>query len=284
MRYISYLIFFIAMAAGPSSLSAQETRYRVELLVLTHLRSEAEPREMPELIDYSAAVDFLTPVVEEDTEDTEAPAGDADDTEAKFPPEESPPEEDPNRLEHIEQMSSVMEEAWRRLRLSAPFRPQQYLSWEQGSQEPFPALRVHDLETVLVDDPWADQRAVPEEQETVFTDTTAGEPDLAFMGPPLPDPTFYYRLDGTATLIRTRFLHLELDLQLREAVWEPDQTALTRDAGDNEETMARPTSFLVHTLHQSRQVRTGRMEYFDGPMLGVLAYITEIKPPDEEEP
>jgi hypothetical protein len=51
-----------------------------------------------------------------------------------------------------------MQEAWRRLRLSAPFRPQQYLSWEQGNQEPFPALRIHDLEVVLVKDPKARER------------------------------------------------------------------------------------------------------------------------------
>jgi hypothetical protein len=32
----------------------------------------------------------------------------------------------------------------------------------------------------------------------------------------------------------------------------------------------------VHRLEQSRPVRSGRMEYFDGPVLGVLAWITDI--------
>jgi hypothetical protein len=32
----------------------------------------------------------------------------------------------------------------------------------------------------------------------------------------------------------------------------------------------------VYRLEQTRPVRTGRMEYFDGPVLGVLAWITDI--------
>jgi hypothetical protein len=45
-----------------------------------------------------------------------------------------------------------------------------------------------------------------------------------------------------------------------------------------------PTSFLVHRLEQSRVVRTGRMEYFDGPVLGVLAWVTDISESVAEEP
>ena len=40
--------------------------------------------------------------------------------------------------------------------------------------------------------------------------------------------------------------------------------------------------FLVHGLEQSRQVRSARMEYFDGPVIGVLAWVTTI--PLEESP
>jgi len=38
-----------------------------------------------------------------------------------------------------------------------------------------------------------------------------------------------------------------------------------------------PSSFQVHSLKQSRQVKSGRMEYFDGPVLGVLAFITPVE-------
>ncbi len=37
-----------------------------------------------------------------------------------------------------------------------------------------------------------------------------------------------------------------------------------------------PSAFLVHRLEQSRPVRSGRMEYFDGPVLGVLAWLSDI--------
>jgi hypothetical protein len=32
----------------------------------------------------------------------------------------------------------------------------------------------------------------------------------------------------------------------------------------------------VHTLQQSRQVQIQRMEYFDGPVFGVLALVSRI--------
>jgi len=182
----------------------------------------------------------------------------------------------------LEEMSDVMQEAWRRLRASAPFRPEQYLSWEQGNQEPFPVLRIHDLDVVMTEDPWAEARAELQEQlenndaTTVFADA-AGLDELnnETFGPELPDPIQYFRLDGTVALTRSRFLHLALDLQFREAVWNP-QTILEPAMELPETGEPQPASFLVHNLEQSRQVRSGRMEYFDGPVLGVLVFITSI--------
>jgi hypothetical protein len=31
-------------------------------------------------------------------------------------------------------------------------------------------------------------------------------------------------------------------------------------------------------MEQNRQVKTGQVEYFDGPVLSVLAYVTAIEP------
>ena len=45
-----------------------------------------------------------------------------------------------------------------------------------------------------------------------------------------------------------------------------------------------PTGFLLHRLAQSRVVRTDRMEYFDGPVLGVLAWVTDISETVAEGP
>jgi hypothetical protein len=174
-------------------------------------------------------------------------------------------------------MSNVMQEAWRRLRLSGPFRPEQYLSWEQGDQEPFPALRVHDLKAVMIDDPWAEFRIEPDNSATVFADAAGLD------GPALPDPITYYRLDGTVMLKRSRFLHLDLDLELREPVWAQD-ILVAQGMADIDDQPVQPSSFQVHEMKQSRQVRTGRMEYFDGPVLGVLAWITAVEEESGETP
>ncbi|NNK33618.1 MAG: hypothetical protein HKP02_10870 [Xanthomonadales bacterium] len=276
---------------------AQEDRYRVEILVLTHLHHAEEPRETPFVNDYSDALDFLAPEEEEDDEAFEDDDGsesvDAapDDIAAKPLGEEDaePAEVAANAVFPVEDMSEVMAEAWRRLRLSAPFRPEQYLSWEQGSQPPFPALRVHDQEAVWVDDPWADVRAalaeLPDLDPGVFGVAPGATDDVSkdsSSEQPLPEPTVYYRLDGKVTLRRTRFLHLDLDLQLREAVFDQSAAPITplQEPGLQGEPPPppKPDAYLAFGLQQSRQVKTGRMEYFDSPVLGVLAYISIVEP------
>jgi len=268
---------------------AEGTRYRVELLVLTHLRHNQEPEEQKRPEDYSSAVDFLTPPKEESEEVADEAEQEAIDAAENLLVAEEP---DPNALIHVEEMSDAMREAWRRLRLSGPFRPEQYLSWEQGDEEPFPALRIHDLEVVLVDDPYAELRLELQEQAleetenesepTVFADAAGLVSLNENEEPELPDPTLYYRLDGAVTLKRMRFLHLVLDLQLREAVWDEEYQAVSEiDVAELEKPS--PSAFRVHELQQSRQVKTRRMEYFDGPVLSVLAFITSIQVAAERE-
>ena len=277
MRYSIYLILFIICVLNAVPVLAQDTRYRVELLVLTHLHHDQEPRELKYLEDYSPATDFLAPPKPEEEEDEEGITGAEEITAAE--------ERDPNAVIHIEEMSDVMREAWRRLRLSAPFRPQQYLSWEQGSEAPFPALRIHDLEVIMVVDPYAEQRLelLEQEQVTVFADAAGLDAQDEAEESGLPDPTVFYRLDGAVTLKRTRFLHLELDLQLREALWD-EESLVPAEAMAPENEKPRPSAFLVHTLQQSRQVKTARLEYFDGPVLSVLAFISSIQSDSVDTP
>ena len=272
MRYLNYLILFIICLLLATPVLAQDTRYRVELLVLTHLHHVQEPRELPFLEDYSPAMDLLAPPAA--VEKAEGDEEEADIDLAAVPETEEP---DPNAIVHIEEMSEVMREAWRRLRLSAPFRPEQYLSWEQGSTEPFPALRIHDPEVIMVVDPYAEQRLelLEQAQTTVFADSAGLDSLDETEEPELPDPVVFYRLDGSVTLKRTRFLHLELDLQLREAVWDEESLARA-EVMTPEYEKPQPSAFQVFALRQSRQVKTRRMEYFDGPVLSVLAYITSI--------
>jgi hypothetical protein len=322
MNYKLYLIVFLTLVCLSLSAFAQDKRYRIEIIVLSHLQHDAVPLETDWLRDFSEATDFLyVPEVDEDDEEANGATADAEEATADsgsaepgalvdvsgtellpgaelLPGEEAEP--DPlMAVVHIETMSEVMQESWRRLRLSGPFRPEQYLSWEQGADEPFPLLRIHNEEIVLLDDPWADLRAEPEEdadaaaaeaeEPIVFSDQGSilpGEPEPA-EEVELPEPTRFHQIDGTVMLKRTRFLHLDLDLELREAVF--DEMALTRalilqEEGDGQEEsedgeleIPQPSSFLTHSLKQSRQVKSQRMEYFDGPVLSVLAYITRVE-------
>jgi len=213
MYYVTKLIYFIILVLCANPLLAQDTRYRVELLVLTHLNHGEEAADSNEISDYSSAIDFLTPVeeTEEDAEE-ETKIENLARMEAAEPlpqiiDSEVEEEPDPNALVHMEEMSEVMRETWRRLRLSAPFRPQQYLSWEQGNQEPFPALRIHDLEVIMSKDKYAKQRLEmqeadlledeserQEQRELIFADPAGiseltGDPEQ----PALPEPALYYR-------------------------------------------------------------------------------------------
>ncbi len=301
MRYVYYLILFIICILSTDRAFAEGTRYRVELLVLTHIRHNQEPEELKRPSDYSSAVDFLTPPKEESEEEIDGEGANESEqaqdeaVQATIAATEEllvAAEPDPNALIHVEEMSDTMRESWRRLRLSGPFRPEQYLSWEQGDEEPFPALRIHDLEVVLVDDPYAELRLElleqaleeidNESEPTVFVDAAGLDALNGNEEPELPDPTLYYRLDGAVTLKRTRFLHLGLDLQLREAIWDEEDLSIS-EFDEEEQEQPSPAAFLVHELQQSRQVKTGRMEYFDGPVLSVLAFITSFQLAAERE-
>jgi hypothetical protein len=162
-------------------------------------------------------------------------------------------------------------------------------------------LRIHDLEAVLVEDPWAEQRLELEnpEESHVFGDTIAATTGADVLqseteaADPLPDPIAYYRLDGTVSLVRRRFLHLAMAIEWREPVFEETLAPLFVDApalpsavvdADTPPIVPLPSAFLVYRLEQSRPVRSGRMEYFDGPVLGVLAWITDISDTLTPEP
>ena len=307
MIYRIFLIVILIFYVAPGM--AGEKRYRVEILVLSLLQHEAVPSDVEWLRDFSSSLDFLKVEDSEATQDDELfpdkdqpeePWADVND---ELFSDEDQPEEPWADVIAVESMSDAMLEAWRRLRLSALFRPEQYLSWEQSADEPFPSLRIHDLEVLLMDDPYADLRetdgveAKEEEKEktVVFTDQANPLPGDAIeqaagesvVEPELPEPTLYYRIDGTVMLRRLRFLHLDLDLELRQAVFdEPLLTpapSVNRESESGEPELPLPTSFLIHKLKQSRQVKSQRMEYFDSPVLGVLAWITAFELEEEVE-
>lgn len=330
MLYRVLLIVYLILYASVSM--AGEKRYRIEILVITHIEHEAMPAEAESLRDFSASLDFLTPEDDDDpgdeneADDDEAThakdieteliilnellvdeSGDSEatpglETDSELLPEEIDPWAD---VVAVEDLSDVMREAWRRLRLSAPFRPEQYLSWEQSVDEPFPSLRIHDLEVILIDDPCVDLREIDaiaanedaegEDKPVVFSDqgnilpgdSIEENPVVSAEEPEWPEPTLFYRIDGTVMLRRSRFLHLDLDLELRQAVFDDQALArtpiLSSESETSEPELPVPSSFLIHTLKQSRQVKSQRMQYFDSPVLGVLAWITPFETEDEAE-
>ncbi len=293
MIYRIFVIVILIFITAPGM--AGEKRYRVEILVLSLLQHEAVPSDAEWLPDFSSSLDFLKVEDGEGTQDDELFDDDELFTDDELYADEDQAEEPWADVIFVESMSDVMLEAWRRLRLSALFRPEQYLSWEQSADEPFPSLRIHDLEVIQMDDPYADLRgtdavkAEEEDKTVVFTDRGNKLPgdsseqaaEESAEEPELPEPILFYRIDGTVMLRRLRFLHLDLDLELRHAVF--DEQLLTPASSVNGESesgmpaLPLPTSFLIHKLKQSRQVKSQRMEYFDSPVLGVLAWITSFE-------
>jgi hypothetical protein len=253
---------------GCPGVRAADSGYRVELLVLRHLDGQAELQPQTTLRDFSAALDLLLPPAEVTAEEPAVAGGTpVPNTEAQpLTAEEEPEAADPaTQIALVETQSDTMQLAWQRLRGSSAYRPELYLSWQQPGQQPFPLIRLHDQQVLIEDDPRA---GLPMNVD--------GDGETTAIA--LAEPTRFYRLDGTARLRRSRFLHLDIDIEYREplsggAAQAQPPTAADRAYGA---TAPQPTAFLVHTLQQSRQVQIQRMEYFDGPVFGVLALVSRI--------
>lgn len=389
MKSTLYLALIFVFLLPVSANSAEEQRYRIELLLVRHLDGLSEWEPVEDLNDFSDSLDLTPPVKEEPL------PGDEQQKERSEPPSEEPETKDgtlkpdenllaSNDLDNaensdgleddllleeepepvtvlIESLSDPMQQAWRRLRLSATFRPELSLAWEQAEFEPFPLIRFHDSEVLIEDDPYTELRVELEkiqfQKAHTFTDTNtsqnlingiidnardAGEnlddapgdeewPDCeepltsiaaleALTGhtdslgetdidekptsefdpnddlnpneanlyevdcrPVIPDSTLYYRVDGTARLRKSRFLHLDLNIEMRETLTTDDLLSLPGATDVGVTQMTNSTLFRVYKIEQSRQVQTQDIEYFDGPVIGVLALITRIEVVPEPE-
>lgn len=265
----------------------QVRRYRIELLVLTHLNPPDDVVPETAITDYSGSLDLLNPPPVETTDgeetvaeilpsslpdqagDTGSPASEAQEL---LPGDAPEPMEDPNAVVWLETPSDTMDQAWRRLRSSNSFRPEVYFSWEQSNQQPFPVLRVHDATVLFEEDPFAGLRLAAETSPPVVPDS--GEDAPAEL---LPEPLRFYRIDGTASLRKTRYLHLDLDLQLRIP-------ARAADAGPEDPELSRSSTWDIFPIQQSRRIQTQNVEYFDGPVIGVLALVSRIDATPDDEP
>jgi hypothetical protein len=155
---------------------------------------------------------------------------------------------------------------WSRLQRLEAYEPLAMLSWEQSQVDFHPPVRVHDEQVI---------------------DERPGPPLLVFQADPavpaLPvEPPMYrlYRLDGSVQLRRSRFLHIDLDLEYR--IGEPAQSrnfvlgpAASASPAEAEQ-LVPIEPFHIHHLRQSRQVKPGEVHYFDSAWLGALVRVTAL--------
>ena len=232
LKWMLVLLFLYSAVACPES-----GNYRIEVLLFNHLDPGSEAAQLDEIRSFHAYPSLDKPMV------SEAPM-------------------------KLDVMSSTMQDAWRRLRLSADFRPLLFVAWEQSRIDYHPPVRVHDDELIAehLDFPY----------QLAFIDLQSPDMFDHYLAP-------YYRLDGTVQLVRSRFLHLNLDLEYRQDLLpRPAPLSASREEAIElsiqQEQALDPTPgpgpALVHALVQSRQVRTAQMQYFDTPYLGALVRIT----------
>jgi hypothetical protein len=236
---------------------AESGNYRVEVLVFSHLDSSFVAQERDEIRSFANVMQL----------------------------DEIQPQAAPVQLDV---MSTMMQDSWRRLKLSASYRPLLFASWEQSRIDYHPPVRLHDEDMI------AEHLHFP--HRVAFVDLRSADMFKDYRAP-------YYRLDGTAQLVRSRFLHLNLDLEFRQEllprpVPEMDESPpvdilfaqpaeqqpspvipffhLPEEEGEPPEEVMEPGPgpALVYSLQQSRQTRVDQMQYFDTPFLGALVRVT----------
>ena len=258
-RLLPFLLIFLSSVA-----LAESGAYRVEVIIFRNLDVIAETIPTEELRSFSQF-----PSLEEPKLPKAPPEGHAGELPDGAPSEliEVLRTNLPDDLHVIEQKGSSMDGVWRRLRSSQGYRPLLYASWDQNRTDYYPPMRVHDQQVI-------DTQLRPP-TNIVIADLAADDPLAAYR-------SIFYQLDGSVQLKRSRFLHLFLDLEYREK--RPVVPTETFIAGSNDalpEAQSDDGNKIQHgvfSLKQNRQVRTGRMQYFDTPYFGALILVSAIRP------
>jgi len=247
----------LLLLAASSAALADSGAYRVEIIVFRNLSATAEMAAAPELRSFSRFPD-LQP--EELPQDPAAEPADAQTGELQVEPSEIMQDNLPDDLRVLTEKSPAMDNAWRRLRSSQDYRPLVYAGWEQNRVDYYPPIRIHDAQVI-------DSQLRPP-THIVVADLTAADPLAAYR-------SVFYQLDGSLQLKRSRFLHLFLDLELREPMSEAGAgTAVAQPVEIAPVTGDGKAGYGIFTLKQNRQVNTGEMQYFDTPYYGALVYVT----------
>ena len=270
-RYSPLLLLLLSTAV-----LAESKAYRVEVIVFRNLLATDEPAEVSELRSFSKFPDLR------DAGNLEGIVNPEDIADVTAPPQASKPsvnpdgeslddpflplrDDLPDDLGVVNEKSNRMDTAWRRLRSSQNYRPLVYAAWDQNRVDYYPPIRIHNEQVI-------DTRLTPP-TPIMVADLTKTDPLAAYRSE-------FFQIDGSLQLRRSRFLHLSLDLEIRETATE--NTFMPGPTGDNDirldgiNTPDTAIAFRVHTLKQNRQISTGQIQYFDTPYFGALVYISSI--------
>ena len=84
-------------------------------------------------------------------------------------------------------------------------------------------------------------------------------------------------LDGTILFYMSRYLHVELNLVLRDPPTASAASNTNMTTGSTQVSAQPAPVSTVYVMKQHRRIRSDVTEYFDHPMFGVLLRVTEIK-------
>jgi hypothetical protein len=265
-RFLPLLLMLLS-----SAVLAESGAYRVEVIVFRNLLATDEPAEIQELRSFSEFPDLA-----EDASTLED-AGALEETipekttaiirpgEANASP--TPPLRDdlPDDLLVVTQKSTEMDTVWRRLRSSQNYRPLLYTAWDQNRVDYYPPIRIHNEQLI-------DTQLRPP-SPVLVADLTKQDPLADYR-------SSFFQIDGSLQLRRSRFLHLYLDLEIREETTKDlIETGIAMNTELPVETLSpagTPIAYGVHTLKQNRQISTGQMQYFDTPYFGALVFVSII--------
>jgi len=241
-----------------SAVLAESGAYRVEVIVFRDLLAAVELNEVMGIRSFSEFPDAV-----DNGQAEPVPAGGAD--ESAIVLTGLLPGNLPDDLTIVNQKSDVMDNAWRRLRSSQDYRPLVYTAWDQNRIDYYPPMRIHNEQVI-------DTQLRPP-TPVMVADLTSEDPLAAYR-------STFFQIDGSLQLRRSRFLHLFLDLELREknANNAVDADILSvgvsqRDTGSDMDDLG---IYGIYALRQNRQISTNQMQYFDTPYFGALVYVSNI--------
>lgn len=189
------------------------------------------------------------------------------------PAPERPPRtrKDLRPFEALTPAEHQLTDAYRRLESSSRFEPLLHIGWRQ------PGLGREAAVPVLI--------RIPLDGAESAAD---GSPDPAATLPPAPA-----RLEGTLTLILSRYLHLETDLVYRIPQTTTDSFSPFMEmpggltTGATESTLlgddfGEEPAYRTLVIQDSRRMRSKELHYLDHPAVGVLALVTPVELPEPE--